>query len=243
MGVGSGRRVCNAQPLSCMRLALNQQGYCCSVNYSQSIIWKHSCPCVDKCSPEFVCLQEVEKQYKEGTLKHTLAAVLKAVQPEALNVQGALSCFVSAAAAAAAWLAVTALRWSLSSAPLEQSLACMYCSPSRACCELCYLLSSATCAAHLFDLPCVFHLQALLTRPRVCVLIRYCHALNVWPAWLAFLSINRHCGQGQGAGHPGGFRGQGEGAHRQRELVCQSAAVKRHVGSMLAYESCFGCCG
>ena len=34
-------------------------------------------------------MQEVEKQYKEGSLKHIMAAVLKAVQPEALNVQGA----------------------------------------------------------------------------------------------------------------------------------------------------------
>lgn len=33
-------------------------------------------------------LQEVESQYKEGTLKHALVAVLKAVQPEALTVQG-----------------------------------------------------------------------------------------------------------------------------------------------------------
>ncbi len=33
-------------------------------------------------------MQEVEKQYKEGTLKHDLVAVLKAVQPEALTVQG-----------------------------------------------------------------------------------------------------------------------------------------------------------
>ncbi|KAL4440713.1 hypothetical protein ABPG77_000422 [Micractinium sp. CCAP 211/92] len=33
-------------------------------------------------------LEEVEKQYKEGTLKHDLVAVLKAVQPEALTVQG-----------------------------------------------------------------------------------------------------------------------------------------------------------
>ena len=32
--------------------------------------------------------QEVEQQYKEGTLKHTLVAVLKAVQPEALTTQG-----------------------------------------------------------------------------------------------------------------------------------------------------------
>jgi hypothetical protein len=32
--------------------------------------------------------QEVEKQYKEGTAKHAIAAVLKAVQPEALTVQG-----------------------------------------------------------------------------------------------------------------------------------------------------------
>jgi hypothetical protein len=35
-----------------------------------------------------VVLQEVEKQYKEGTLKHTLVAVLKAVQPEALTAVG-----------------------------------------------------------------------------------------------------------------------------------------------------------
>ena len=33
-------------------------------------------------------VQEVEGQYREGTLKHTLVAVLKAVQPEALSVQG-----------------------------------------------------------------------------------------------------------------------------------------------------------
>ncbi|PSC69056.1 DDT domain-containing protein [Micractinium conductrix] len=33
-------------------------------------------------------LEEVEKQYKEGTLKHALVAVLKAVQPGALTVQG-----------------------------------------------------------------------------------------------------------------------------------------------------------
>jgi hypothetical protein len=33
-------------------------------------------------------LQEVEGQYKEGTLKHAMVAVLKAVQPEALSTQG-----------------------------------------------------------------------------------------------------------------------------------------------------------
>ena len=32
--------------------------------------------------------QEVEKQYREGTLKAHIVAVLKAVQPEALTVQG-----------------------------------------------------------------------------------------------------------------------------------------------------------
>ena len=33
-------------------------------------------------------LQEVEKQYREGTLKAHIVAVLKAVQPEALTTQG-----------------------------------------------------------------------------------------------------------------------------------------------------------
>jgi hypothetical protein len=33
-------------------------------------------------------LQEVEKQYKEGTVKHMLVTVLKAVQPEPLTAQG-----------------------------------------------------------------------------------------------------------------------------------------------------------
>lgn len=37
-------------------------------------------------------LQEVEKQYKEGTLKHDLVSVLKAAQPQALTVQGELLC-------------------------------------------------------------------------------------------------------------------------------------------------------
>jgi hypothetical protein len=41
-------------------------------------------------------LQEVEKQYKEGTVKYMLVAVLKAVQPEALTVQGEqLDCWQS----------------------------------------------------------------------------------------------------------------------------------------------------
>lgn len=33
-------------------------------------------------------MQEVEQQYKEGSIKHMLVAVLKAVQPEALTTQG-----------------------------------------------------------------------------------------------------------------------------------------------------------
>ena len=33
-------------------------------------------------------LQEVEAQYKEGTVNHALVAVLKAVQPDALTAQG-----------------------------------------------------------------------------------------------------------------------------------------------------------
>jgi hypothetical protein len=37
-------------------------------------------------------LQEVEKQYTEGTVKHMLVTVLKAVQPEALTVQGGWLC-------------------------------------------------------------------------------------------------------------------------------------------------------
>ena len=42
--------------------------------------------------PCTVCLvpQEVEKQYREGTLKAHIVAVLKAVQPEALTTQGAM---------------------------------------------------------------------------------------------------------------------------------------------------------
>jgi hypothetical protein len=33
-------------------------------------------------------VQEVEKQYKEGTIKHVIVEVLKAVKPEALTTQG-----------------------------------------------------------------------------------------------------------------------------------------------------------
>ena len=49
------------------------------------------------------CVQEVEKQYKEGGVKHTLVQVLKAVRPEALSAQGA-------------WVAA---RRSLSSMPVD----------------------------------------------------------------------------------------------------------------------------
>ena len=38
--------------------------------------------------PSLLVPQEVEKQYREGTLKAHIVAVLKAVQPEALTVQG-----------------------------------------------------------------------------------------------------------------------------------------------------------
>jgi hypothetical protein len=34
-------------------------------------------------------LQEVEQQYKEGSVKHAVVQALKAVRPEALTVQGA----------------------------------------------------------------------------------------------------------------------------------------------------------
>ena len=41
------------------------------------------------CAPAvLLALQEVEKQYKEGTVKHVIVEVLKAVQPEALTAQG-----------------------------------------------------------------------------------------------------------------------------------------------------------
>ena len=38
--------------------------------------------------PVLPVLQEVEKQYKEGTLKHAITRVLIAVRPEALTAQG-----------------------------------------------------------------------------------------------------------------------------------------------------------
>ena len=38
--------------------------------------------------PVLPALQEVEKQYKEGTLKHAITRVLIAVRPEALTAQG-----------------------------------------------------------------------------------------------------------------------------------------------------------
>ena len=36
-------------------------------------------------------VQEVERQYKEGTVKAAMVAVLKAAQPQALTVQGELA--------------------------------------------------------------------------------------------------------------------------------------------------------
>ena len=44
-------------------------------------------------------LQEVEKQYKEGTAKHAIVQVLVAVKPEALNAQGEQRCDAHADAA------------------------------------------------------------------------------------------------------------------------------------------------
>ena len=46
---------------------------------AHSLTWPGICP----------LLQEVEGQYKEGGVKHTLVQVLKAVRPEALTAQGA----------------------------------------------------------------------------------------------------------------------------------------------------------
>ena len=42
-------------------------------------------------------LQEVEQQYKEGSTKHAIVAVLKSVQPDALTAQGAVACILGAA--------------------------------------------------------------------------------------------------------------------------------------------------
>ena len=86
-GLGVQRQVAEV-PVSCTYLRCQAAEQCClSCTYQSHGFLMAAAP-----PPCTTCLvpQEVEKQYREGTLKAHIVAVLKAVQPEALTTQGAM---------------------------------------------------------------------------------------------------------------------------------------------------------